>query len=81
MFSFQLYESYLQKLLSNPSLRGSDLLHWFLSSSGEFIIEDNALGRLLRKSVPISLRKERGQNIEPFIATFFASTDSKNKNK
>uniref|UniRef100_T1HCS5 PXA domain-containing protein n=1 Tax=Rhodnius prolixus TaxID=13249 RepID=T1HCS5_RHOPR len=76
-----LYESYLQKLLSNPSLRGSDLLHWFLSSSGEFIIEDNALGRLLRKSVPISLRKERGQNIEPFIATFFASTDSKNKNK
>ncbi|KAK9509753.1 hypothetical protein O3M35_006998 [Rhynocoris fuscipes] len=76
-----LYESYIQKLLTNPSLRGSDLLHWFLSSSGDFIVEENAFGRLLRKSVPISLRKERGQNIEPFISTFFISTDSKARNK
>lgn len=74
------YESYLQKLLVNPSLRGSDLLHWFLSAP-EFTLEENALGRLLRKSVPITLRKERGQNIESFISTFFVSTDSKPKSK
>lgn len=72
------YESYLQKLLANPSLRGSDLLHWFLSAP-EFTLEENAFGRLFRKSVPISLRKERGQNIEAFMTTFFASTDVKSK--
>ncbi|XP_024085830.1 sorting nexin-14-like isoform X2 [Cimex lectularius] len=71
------YEAYLQKLLSNPSLRGSDLLFFFLTSPGEFSVSDNAFGRLLRKSVPISLRKERGQNIDSFITTFFLSTDSK----
>ena len=63
------------------ALRGSDLLFSFLACPGEFVAEDSALGKLLRKSVPISLRKERGQNLEPFIATFIASTESKVKNR
>uniref|UniRef100_A0A0K8T8Q8 RGS domain-containing protein n=1 Tax=Lygus hesperus TaxID=30085 RepID=A0A0K8T8Q8_LYGHE len=72
------YEIYLQKLIANPSLRGSDLLYRFLTpSSLDFGAEDNAFGRLLRKSVPLSLRKERGQNTDHFIATFFQSTDTK----
>lgn len=76
----QVYEDYLQKLLAKPALRGSDLLFSFLACPGEFVAEDSAFGKLLRKSVPISLRKERGQNLEPFIATFIASTESKVKN-
>ncbi|KAL1137861.1 hypothetical protein AAG570_009557 [Ranatra chinensis] len=76
------YEAYLQKLLSNSALRGSDLLHWFLSSPGEFIVEDNGFGKLFRKSVvPLSLRKERGQNIDPFIATYLSTTDIRTKSK
>ncbi|KAF6200429.1 hypothetical protein GE061_006732 [Apolygus lucorum] len=72
------YETYLQKLIANPSLRGSDLIYRFLTpSSLDFGAEDNAFGRLLRKSVPLSLRKERGQNTDHFIATFFQSTDTK----
>ncbi|KAG8262300.1 Sorting nexin-14 [Homalodisca vitripennis] len=75
--SVQIYEEYLQKLLSKPALRGSDLLFSFLACPGEFVAEDSALGRLLRRGVPLSLRKERGQHLEPFIATFIASTESR----
>lgn len=76
----QVYEDYVQKLLAKPALRGSDLLFSFLACPGEFVAEDSALGKLLRKSVPLSLRKERGQHLEPFITTFVASTESKVKN-
>ncbi|BES99188.1 Hypothetical proteinA domain [Nesidiocoris tenuis] len=74
----EVYETYLQKMVMNPSLKGSDLLYRFLTpSSLEFGAEDNAFGRLLRKSVPLTLRKERGQNMEHFIAAFYQSTDTK----
>ncbi|RZF32408.1 hypothetical protein LSTR_LSTR001872 [Laodelphax striatellus] len=79
--STQVYEEYLHKLLAKPSLRGSDLLYSFLSYPGEFVPEISALGRLLRRSVPIplTLRKERGQNLDPFINTFFTSTETRSK--
>ncbi|XP_075228760.1 sorting nexin-14-like isoform X2 [Lycorma delicatula] len=80
--STHIYEEYLQKLLAKPSLRGSDLLFSFLSFPGEFVAEASALGRLIRRSVPLplSLRKERGQNLDPFITMFFTSTESRSKN-
>lgn len=77
VFLLQVYEEYLQKLLSKPALRGSDLLFSFLACPGEFVAEDSSLGRLLSRGFPITLRKERGQHLEPFINTFFASTESR----
>lgn len=74
---FQGYQEYLQKLLSKPALRGSDLLYSFLADPGDFVAEDSVFGRLLRRGVPLSLRKERGQNLEPFISSFVASTESR----
>lgn len=74
---FQGYQEYLQKLLAKPALRGSDLLYSFLADPGDFVAEDSVFGRLLRRGVPLSLRKERGQNLEPFISSFVASTESR----
>ncbi|CAG0881958.1 unnamed protein product [Darwinula stevensoni] len=70
-------EEYLQKLLQKPNLRGSELIFSFLTSQYPFtssFLPDLNLGRMFR-SVPIRLRKERGQNLEPFLASFIASTE------
>jgi len=76
----QVFEEYIQRLLSRPALRGSDLLYAFLRSPGEFS-EMNAnpdgLSRLIRKTVPLTLRKEKGQHLEPFLQAFFLSTESR----
>lgn len=80
----QAFEEYIQKLLSKPSLRGSDLLYAFLRVPGEFSemnASPDALSRLLRRTVPLTLRKERGQHLEPFINTFFSSTEGKKISK
>lgn len=77
---FQVFEDFVQKLLSRPSLRGSDLLYAFLRVPGEFSemnASPDALSRLLRKTVPLTLRKERGQHLEPFLSVFFTSTEGK----
>lgn len=76
----QVFEDYIKKLLSKQSLRGSDLLYAFLRVPGEFSemnASPDALSRLLRKTVPLTLRKERGQHLEPFLNTFFSSTEGK----
>ncbi|XKL62889.1 hypothetical protein PGB90_002722 [Kerria lacca] len=70
--SIQLYEEYLHKLIQNNVLKSSELLYAFLTSVEEFETEDSSLGKLFRKSVP-NLRKERGQNLEPFLVSFFNS--------
>ncbi|XP_034243471.1 sorting nexin-14-like isoform X2 [Thrips palmi] len=80
----QAFEEYIQKLLSKPSLRGSDLLYAFLRVPGEFSemnSSPDALSRLLRRTVPLTLRKERGQHLEPFINIFFSSTEGKKISK
>ncbi|KAE8741300.1 hypothetical protein FOCC_FOCC013154 [Frankliniella occidentalis] len=80
----QVFEDYLKKLLSKPSLRGSDLLFAFLRVPGEFSemnSSPDALSRLLRRTVPLTLRKERGQHLEPFLNGFFSSTEGKKTSK
>lgn len=73
----RIYESYLRNLLSKPELQGSDLLCAFLKDPS-FEVEEFAFSRLFKKSVPaISLKKERGQNLEGFIRTFLDSTKTK----
>lgn len=83
MYSFQLFEEYLQKLLQKPSLRGSDLLYFFLHSQVEFsscLSVQYGIGRILRKSVePIKLRKERGQRLENFLNVFLTSAEGSKK--
>ncbi|XP_069690974.1 sorting nexin-14-like isoform X2 [Periplaneta americana] len=80
----QVFEEFLQRLLQKPNLRGSDLLYSFLRSPGEFVppgpggiagAMPEGLGRMIRRSVPLRLRKERGQHLDTFLNAFVASTE------
>lgn len=76
-----IYMQFLNQLLQKPELKGSDLLHMFLTSIDNFEDSESAIGRLLRKSMPMALRKERGQNLESFISIFMASVETKLKQR
>nr|XP_005160372.1 sorting nexin-14 isoform X1 [Danio rerio] len=75
------FEEYLQKLLHHPELSNSQLLADFLSPfsmESQFrdkMLPDVNLGKIF-KSVPGKLIKEKGQNLEPFIQSFFSSCES-----
>uniref|UniRef100_A0A3P8V3K5 Sorting nexin 14 n=1 Tax=Cynoglossus semilaevis TaxID=244447 RepID=A0A3P8V3K5_CYNSE len=75
------FEEYLQNLLQHPELSNSQLLADFLSPhsvESQFLdkmLPDVNLGKIF-KSVPGKLMKERGQNLEPFIQSFFNSCES-----
>ncbi|XP_057678665.1 sorting nexin-14-like [Corythoichthys intestinalis] len=75
------FEGYLQKLLRYPELSNSQLLADFLSPHSEEsqfadrILPDVNLGKIF-KSVPGKLMKEKGQNLEPFLQSFFNSCES-----
>ncbi|KAI4899634.1 hypothetical protein NFI96_014634 [Prochilodus magdalenae] len=75
------FEEYLQNLLRHPELSNSQLLADFLSPNSietqflDKILPDVNLGRIF-KSVPGKLIKEKGQNLEPFLLSFFSSCES-----
>ncbi|XP_051954247.1 sorting nexin-14 isoform X2 [Xyrauchen texanus] len=75
------FEEYLQKLLHHPELSNSQLLADFLSPHSiesqfqDKRLPDVNLGKIF-KSVPGKLMKEKGQNLEPFIQSFFSSCES-----
>ncbi|XP_036405366.1 sorting nexin-14-like isoform X2 [Megalops cyprinoides] len=75
------FEEYLQRLLLHPELSNSQLLADFLSPhsmESQFLdkmLPDVNLGKII-KSVPGKLIKEKGQNLEPFIQSFFNSCES-----
>ncbi|XP_071489884.1 sorting nexin-14-like [Diadema antillarum] len=72
------FEKYLSVLLTKPNLRGSQLLYSFLTTSEEFVnkfLGDVNIGKFVR-SVSTKVIKERGQHLEPFLATFLASVES-----
>lgn len=76
------YEDFLTKLLQKPALKGSDLLHTFLTSEQDFTLMVTAgvtgvgdLGNIYQ-SVAYKLRKEKGQHLDSFMNTFMASTGS-----
>lgn len=77
----EIYVQFLNQLLLKPELKGSDLLHMFLTSIENFEDSESAIGRLLRKSMPTALRKERGQNLESFISIFMNSVETKLKQR
>ncbi|XP_028460682.1 sorting nexin-14 isoform X5 [Perca flavescens] len=75
------FEEYLQRLLQHPELKNSQLLADFLSPhsmESQFLdrmLPDVNLGKIF-KSVPGKLIKEKGQNLDPFIQSFFNSCES-----
>ncbi|KAM4633705.1 sorting nexin-14-like isoform 2-T2 [Polymixia lowei] len=75
------FEEYLQRLLRHPELSYSQLLADFLSPhsmESQFLdrmLPDVNLGKMF-KSVPGKLIKEKGQNLDPFIQSFFNSCES-----
>ncbi|KAM9496772.1 sorting nexin-14 isoform 1-T1 [Clarias gariepinus] len=74
------FEEYLQNLLRHPELSNSQLLADFLSPYSmetqflDKMLPDVNLGRIF-KSVPGKLIKEKGQNLEPFLQSFFMSCE------
>ncbi|XP_058798225.1 sorting nexin-14-like [Phymastichus coffea] len=78
----QRYEDFLQKLLSKPTLRNSELLHAFLTSSNlkpyftNFSTPDIGV---LYQNMAHKLRKEKGQHLDKFMSTFLASTSLKHE--
>lgn len=67
------FEQYLQKLLTKPYLKGSQLLYNFLTSENEFtskFLPDIKLGKMM-KSIIV---KEKGQHLETFLQSFEQST-------
>lgn len=77
----QEFEEYLQRLLKVPELSNSQLLADFLSPhsmDSQFLdkmLPDVNLGKIF-KSVPGKLIKEKGQNLEPFLQSFFNSCEA-----
>ncbi|KAJ7989195.1 hypothetical protein DPEC_G00316990 [Dallia pectoralis] len=75
------FQSYLQNLLQHPELSNSQLLADFLSPhsrDSQFVdkmLPDVNLGKII-KSVPSKLIKEKGQHLEPFLQSFFNSSES-----
>ncbi|KAJ8008910.1 hypothetical protein DPEC_G00083330 [Dallia pectoralis] len=75
------FEEYLQRLLKHPELSNSQLLADFLSPNSietqfmDKMMPDVNLGKIFR-SVPGKIIKEKGQNLEPFIQSFFNSCES-----
>lgn len=74
------YEEFLRKLLQKSTLKGSDLLYYFLTTEEDFQIylATNAtniqdIGNIYQ-SVAYKLRKEKGQHLDPFMTSFLLST-------
>ncbi|XP_076756445.1 sorting nexin-14 [Xylocopa sonorina] len=76
----QRYEDFLDKLLSKPVLRSSELLYNFLTVPNLKPFFSNYstpdIG-ILYQSMAYKLRKEKGQNLDKFMAVFLASTNIK----
>ncbi|XP_014206596.1 sorting nexin-14-like [Copidosoma floridanum] len=77
----QRYQDFLQKLLSKPTLRSSELLHAFLTVPNLKPYFSNASSTpdigVLCQSMAHKLRKERGQHLDKFMSTFLSSTNAK----
>ncbi|XP_069131952.1 sorting nexin-14-like isoform X2 [Argopecten irradians] len=71
------FEIYLQKLLTKPFLKGSQLLYSFLTTDHEFttgFLPDISLGKMF-KAGAMKLVKEKGQHLDPFLMAFIQSTE------
>ncbi|KAI0214870.1 Sorting nexin-14 [Lamellibrachia satsuma] len=71
-------EQYLQRLLTIPGLRGSELLYSFFTSGIEFsssFLPDLNLGKMTNGAIRL-VRKEKGQNLDPFLHSFLLSTET-----
>ncbi|XP_012271513.1 sorting nexin-14 isoform X2 [Orussus abietinus] len=73
----QRYQDFLQRLLSKPTLRSSELLYGFLTAPNlkPYLTNYSApdIG-VLYQSMAHRLRKERGQHLDKFMSVFLAST-------
>ena len=74
------FEDFLRRLIKKSSLKNSDLIFTFLTSSEEFTTAaaSNVVGKMI-KNVPKSLTgggAQRGQGLETFLTNFMASTQN-----
>ncbi|XP_074032931.1 sorting nexin-14 isoform X2 [Leptinotarsa decemlineata] len=69
------YEEFLRRLLQKSALKGSDLLYYFLTTEEDFTIyiaqntNIQDIGNIYQ-SVAYKLRKEKGQHLDSFMASF-----------
>jgi hypothetical protein len=69
-------EKFLSSLVTCDKLCGSQLVYNFLSDSAEFIpssIADALSIKKIMKNVPAKLTSEKGQNLDPFLASLVQS--------
>ncbi|XP_006608646.1 sorting nexin-14-like isoform X1 [Apis dorsata] len=77
----QRYEDFLEKLLSKPVLRSSELLYNFLTVPNlkpYFTNYSTPDIGILYQNMAYKLRKEKGQHLDKFMSVFLASTNIKN---
>lgn len=78
----QRYQDFLQKLLSKPTLKSSELLYTFLTVPNLKPYFNNYstpdIG-VLYQSMAHKLRKEKGQHLDKFMRKFLASTNKKDQ--
>ncbi|XP_043256850.1 sorting nexin-14-like [Colletes gigas] len=75
----QRYEDFLEKLLSKPVLRSSELLYTFLTMPNlkpYFANYTPDIG-ILYQNMAYKLQKEKGQNLDKFMTIFLSSTNLK----
>ncbi|XP_045463285.1 sorting nexin-14-like [Harmonia axyridis] len=81
------YEKFLQKIIQNTTLRGSDLLYTFLTTEDDFSLYLSTCGAPVQdlsniyQSVAQKLRKEKGQHLDNFMSVFMASTGNDKSSK
>ncbi|XP_044765022.1 sorting nexin-14-like isoform X2 [Coccinella septempunctata] len=81
------YEKFLQKILQNNTLRGSDLLYTFLTTEDDFSLYLSTCGAPVQdlsniyQSVTQKLRKEKGQHLDNFMNVFMSSTGNEKSGK
>jgi len=80
------FQEYLQRLVRSPVLRGSSLLHSFLTPGAEItgMFEPESVGREAGrkvKSLKSKLVIEKGQNLELFLNSFIISAEPTLKKK
>lgn len=74
----QCYQEFIQKLLTKPTLKSSELLHNFLTVAHfkPYLSNYSPDIGVLCQSMAHKLRKEKGQHLDKFIGVFLASTSA-----
>lgn len=76
-----IFDQFLKRLLHNPALKGSELLHAFLTSPNELTASFLPDPFKVMRKMPGKLARERGQNLAPFLHSLISSITKTSSNE